>query len=227
MKKLFFASLILIFSFVRIFAEVSYDSIGADAAFPYIEKVLQSVPIPSDKIYICTDEDVEKLIAKTAEVKINIFELLDCTYRYLSKNELRVVIKGSSLKKLTEKFIYGDERILSLIPIPIIEKIETGFSFKPGQKPLQIFLSQKYEKYIEIGTAFYEKEFGFEKMEPHLFLDSYGMKVKKFNIKLKIKKIHLYESAKGAIYAKGFYKPKKWYLCIVEKKENQTENMNE
>ncbi len=31
MKKLFFASLILIFSFVRIFAEVSYDSIGSDA----------------------------------------------------------------------------------------------------------------------------------------------------------------------------------------------------
>ncbi len=213
MKKIFLSIMILVFSCTAVFAY----GLGADAAEPKIEEVLKKIKIPQNKLYLCSDKDVELMIDTASSLPINIFELIDCVYQYLSKNNMRVEIKGSSLKKLMESYNYGGNRILALMPIPLIEKIYVGSVFKPEQKALQIFLEQEYEKYIEIGTALYEKEFGFKKLTPRLFSDSYGMKVKKFGIKLKVKKIDLYGPCLGAIYAGNLFRPKKWYLWYISK----------
>ncbi len=217
MKKKYLLFVILILFSVSIFSL----GIGSNLAFPKIKEVLEDIDIPQNKIYTCSDEDIERLISTAAEVQINVFELIDCVYRYLSKNKMRVEIKGSSLQDLMENFDFGKTRVLAILPIPLIEKIYLGENFSAEQKALQIYLTEKYENYIEIGTALYEKEFGFEILEPNLFLNSYGMKVKKFGIKMRIKKIHLYEPGLGAIYALGFFKPKRWNLWLISKIEKQ------
>ncbi len=216
MKKIYLAALLLISSF-SLFAAGP----GADVAYPKIEKLLKEIPIPTDKIYICSDESVEKLVSASADIEINIFELIDCAYRYLSKNKMRIVIRGESLKRLMDTYDYGRERVLGLMPIPLIEKIYLGHVSNPDEKPLQVYLTQKYKKYVEIGTAIYDQEFGFNVLKPHFFLEPYGMWVKKFGIKFKLKKIHLYEPSVGAVYVKGFHRPKKWYLYLITRIEKE------
>ncbi len=222
MKKIFFSILILIFCISAGFAEETEGvGIGADKAFPFVKKILKTIPITSDKMYCCTDKDVEKLIETAAEIEINIFELLDCTYRYLSENKMRIEIKGSSLQRLMDTYDYGETRVLLIMPVPLIDKIETGFLLEKNQKPLQVFLTQKYERFVDIGTVFYEKEFGFNRLEPRFFYDAYGMKIKYIGIKVRIKKIHFYGNGLGAIYAKGFFKPKKAWLWIILRKKSE------
>ncbi len=126
MKKIYLACLLLISSFA-LFAEPMGR--GADAAYPDIEKVLKTIPIGTEKIYLVSDADVEKLISTAADVEINIFELIDCVYRYLSKNKMRIQIMGSSLQRLMDDYDYGRERVLNLMPVPLINKIYMGYSF--------------------------------------------------------------------------------------------------
>ncbi len=213
MKKKQLILLILFFSSLQIFS----IGIGSDEAFPKIQELLKNIEIPQNQIYTCTDKEVEKLISSAAEIQINVFELIDCVYRYLSKNEMRIEIKGSSLQKLMTEYDYGGPRVLAIMPIQLVKTIYLGHVFTEEQKALEVYLTEEYENYIEIGTALYEKEFGFKTLKPNLFTDSYGMKVKKFGIKLRIKKIHLYEPGLGAIYARGFFKPKKWNLWLITK----------
>ncbi len=203
----------LVISLTPLFA----NKIGADQALPKIEKALKTIKIPKNTLYLCSDSDVKLIIDTAARLDINVFELIDCVYRYLAKNKMRVEIKGSSLKNLMKSYDYGGELVLSLIPIPLIEKIDLGHKQESKQKAVQIFINRNYEKYIEIGTALYEKEFGFNKLTPNLFAEPYGMKVKKFGIKLKVNKIDLYKPGKIAISAKGFYKAKSWNLNSISK----------
>lgn len=184
-------------------------------AFIKINKILEQIPMEDNSLYICCDNDVENLISAAADLNLNIFELFDCVYRYLSANGKRVEIDGSSFNKLSNKFKFGDDLVLALVPFQLIIKIQMGITFDKKQYPLQFLLKDDYEKYVEIATVIYKKEFGFKNIEPNLFINSYGMFVKKIGIKLAVKKIHLYELGYAAIYAKGFYKPKKWKLAAI------------
>lgn len=212
--KLYFAvSIFSVFFTTKVFT--NGFGIGSDNAAPFIKEVLESFPIQNNEIYILTDSDTEKLISKAADIEINIFELLDCAYRYLSENKFRIEIKGTSLQKLMEDFDFGRDRIPALLPIAHIERMQTGAVFEENQHALDMYLTNPYEKYIEIGLAMYKTKFGFGKIEPNLFSQSFGMQVKKFGIKKSIEKIHLYENGKGAIYAKGFIRPKRWNLWLI------------
>ena len=64
-------------------------------------------------------------------------------------------------------------------------------------------------------TCAYDTECGFTKIEPLNFLESYGMYIKKWNIVKPVRKIHLYEPGLGAVYAQGFFKPKRWSLYPI------------
>lgn len=200
-------------------APVHEFGIGSDAAAPLIKQLLEKIPIKENETYILSDEDTEKLISKAADIEINIFELLDCTYRYLSENNFRIEIKGSSLQRLMQDFDFGRDRIPAILPITQMEKMQTGAVFEKDQHALDMYLTEPYEKYIEIGLAMYKTKCGFTKIEPNLFSKSFGMKVKKFGLKKDIEKIHLYENGKGAIYAKGFFRPKRWNLWLITRIE--------
>lgn len=213
MKKIGIAILLFIYSLSLCAAEEPKQI--PQETFIAINKILEKIPIEENSLYICSDNDVENLITAAADLNLNIFELFDCAYRYLAANGKRMEIDGASLSKLSGKFKFGNDLVLALVPFHLIIKIQMGITFDKKQYPLQFLLKDNYEKYVEIATVIYKKEFGFQNIEPNLLINSYGMFVKKIGIKLSIKKLHLYEWGYAAFYAKGFYKPKKWKLGAI------------
>ncbi|PIE98099.1 MAG: hypothetical protein CR988_04845 [Treponema sp.] len=221
-KRLFLiipALLIFCFFSNPVFAKESEGiGIGSDAAYPHIEKALKELPIKANTIYYASDSDIEKLIGLSADIEINLLELLDCTYRYLNANNMRIQINGSSFQRLLPKFDFGKERVMALLPIHKITKITTGAKLKDTDHALDIYMNSEYIEYIEIGTAMYEPHFGFNKMEPNLFSQAFGMRVKKWASKKDIEKIHLYDRGKAAIFVKKFFKSKHWYIWLIKRK---------
>lgn len=202
--------LFVIFAFslqAFLFAKVDYET-----EKKAIDEVVAGFAFEDGEIHICTKEEVDSLLCKAIEQNMNLFELLYATNTSLIKREKRVLIKGDILRELEKKIVYGNERVYALIPINIIEEIEIGTILKTKLEAhaIDIFFKQDYEKYIEIGTAIYEKHIGFNRTEENTFFECFGMNVKKIGIKKKIDKIEMYEKRKIAIYVKGFPHPKKW-----------------
>ncbi|MGP1594184.1 MAG: hypothetical protein ACTTH8_02945 [Treponema sp.] len=190
---------------------------GADAAYPVLEPVFQKLPLQENTCTILTDTQLKSLLDAAAEQQLNLFELLDCFYRYLSARSLRIEISGDSLRLLQEDFDFGGHPITLLLPIDKIIKMQTGAAFTSDEKALDIYLDSAYSAYIDIATAMYEPRCGFEKIEPLVFSQAYGMRIKKWGIKKYLDRIHLYEPRKAAVYAKKFYKPKRWGLGAVQR----------
>ncbi len=202
--------LFVIFAFslqAFLFAKVDYET-----EKKAIDEVVAGFAFEDGELYVCTKEEVDSLLCKAIEQNMNLFELLYATNTSLIKREKRVLIKGDILRELEKKIVYGNERVYALIPINIIEEIEIGTILKTKLEAhaIDIFFKQDYEKYIEIGTAIYEKHIGFNRTEENTFFECFGMNVKKIGIKKKIDKIEMYEKRKIAIYVKGFPRPKKW-----------------
>jgi len=207
--------LILIFAFVLhsfLFAKVDYEN-----EKKAIDEVINGFTFKSGELHTCTREEVDNLLTTAIKQNMNLFELLYATNTSLIKREMRILIKGDTLRDLEKKIIYGNERVYALIPINIIEEIEIGAILKTKLEAhlIDIFFKQDYEKYIEIGTAIYEKHIGFNKTEDNIFSECFGMNVKKLGIKKKIDKIEMYEKTKIAIYVKGFPRPKKWIFEMM------------
>lgn len=191
---------------------------GADNASPKIAGFLMTLPISSGSVYTLPDSEVETLIEISANAGINVFELIDCTFRFLKLQNARIIIKGDSLRKTENLFVLGDERVLSILPVKNLRFIEVGASFFSEQNNLDIFLDSEYESYIEIGTARYQKHFGFKTLS-HLILDDcFGVQVHKLFFSAPLIKLELYAPAKGAIYVKGLFRPKRWNLQIIQRK---------
>ena len=202
--------LFVIFAFslqAFLFAKVDYET-----EKKAIDEVVAGFAFEDGELYVCTKEEVDSLLCKAIEQNMNLFELLYATNTSLIKREKRVLIKGDILRDLEKKIVYGNERVYALIPINIIEEIEIGTILKTKLEAhaIDIFFKQNYEKYIEIGTAIYEKHIGFNRTDENTFFECFGMNVKKIGIKKKIDKIEMYEKRTIAIYVKGFPRPKKW-----------------
>ena len=205
-KYLFYIIFILVLQY-PLFAKVDYEK-----EKKAIEKVLATFLLKEGEMHSCTKEEVDAILTIAIKQELNLFELLYATNAYLIKTGNRILIKGSILRELETKIIYGNERVYALMPINIIEEIEIGTIPKTKLEAhvIDIFFKQSYEKYIEIGSAIYEKHIGFNKAENNIFSECFGMNVKKIGIKKKIDKIEMYEKTKIAIYVKGFPRPKKW-----------------
>ncbi|MEL3908957.1 MAG: hypothetical protein P1P64_08135 [Treponemataceae bacterium] len=220
MRKFLLAFLFLSLSFVG-FAKSNDEGIGigAEAAFPEIKKILTIIEFPKNQIYEVKDAELELLLAKSAEIEINLFELLNASYRYLNANNFRVKIKGASLRALTNKFCIAEGTMAKLLPIEKIDFLETGAVFGNEQNALDVFLTSKHSSDLELGIGFYEKHFGFKKISSLLFSECFGLKVKTkvLAITKQASKLELYQNGKGAFYVKGFFKPKRWNLSLIRK----------
>ena len=190
---------------------------GADAAYPILEPLFRQLPLQENTCTLLTEQHLTALLDAAADQHLNLFELLDCFYRYLSIRSLRVEISGASLRNLRSVFDYGGHPIILLLPVDKIVKMHTGAAFTDDEKALDIYLDSAYSAYIDIATALYEPRCGFEKIEPLVFSKAYGMRIKKWGIKKYLDRIHLYEPCKAAVYAKKFYKPKRWGLAAVQR----------
>ena len=175
------------------------------------------MPMRKNSIYYVNDEDIQLILGAAAETSINLFELIDCMYRYLAMNNKRLEISGEILRNARISFGYGGYPVEVLLPIDNIVSVQVGACFTQDQNPLEMELDAPYSVYIEIATAAYDTRCGFTKLEPLNFLESYGMYIKKWNITKQVRKIHLYEPGFGAVYARGFFKPKKWELAPISR----------
>lgn len=193
--------------------------IGAEAAFPEIKKALTIFNFSQNEIYEVKDAELELLLRKSAELEINLFELLNASYRYLNANNFRVKIQGASLRGLANKFCIAEGTMAKLLPIEKIDFLETGAVFGNKQNALDIFLTSEHSADLEIGTGFYKKHFGFKKINSLIFSDCFGLKVKSkiLAMTMQANKLELYQNGKGAFYVKGFFKPKRWNLSLIRK----------
>ena len=180
-----------------------------------MEDLLSPFGLSKGTVHTCTKDEVESLLKEGAKHRLNLFEILYTTNVYLEKNNLRIIMPGSFLRELEAKISYGNERVYALIPINIIERVEVGPTKENGKHVLDIFLRESYEKYIEIGTAIYERHIGFGNIKDNTFSNCFGMTVKKLGMKKQIDRIFMYERTKIAIYVKHFPIPKKWIFESV------------
>ena len=206
-------------AFCFLFSLYSFGK-GADAAYPILEKMFSEMQIPENKLYIVSDQDMATMLDKSVELDINLFELLDCIYRYLAPNHKRFEISGTVLREAQTTYSYGDP-IETLLPIEKMEKIQVGACFTQEQKPLDMWLSEPYSVFIKVATAVYDTRCGFGKLEPLNFLQPYGMQVKKWNIVKPIRKFHLFEPGRSAVYAEGFFRPKRWWVDSVTRIQSE------
>ena len=206
-------------AFCFLFSLYSFGK-GADAAYPIFEKMFSEMQIPENKLYIVSDQDMATMLDKSVELDINLFELLDCIYRYLAPNHKRFEISGTVLREAQTTYSYGDP-IETLLPIEKMEKIQVGACLTQEQKPLDMWLSEPYSVFIKVATAVYDTRCGFGKLEPLNFLQPYGMQVKKWNIVKPIRKFHLFEPGRSAVYAEGFFRPKRWWVDSVTRIQSE------
>lgn len=206
-------------AFCFLFSLYSFGK-GADAAYPILEKMFSEMQIPENKLYIVSEQDMATMLDKSVELDINLFELLDCIYRYLAPNHKRFEISGTVLREAQTTYSYGDP-IETLLPIEKMEKIQVGACFTQEQKPLDMWLSEPYSVFIKVATAVYDTRCGFGKLEPLNFLEPYGMQVKKWNIVKNIRKFYLFEPGRSAVYAEGFFRPKRWWVDSVTRIQSE------
>jgi hypothetical protein len=192
---------------------------GADNAAPSVAALLATFPIQANRLYTFSAEEIEQLLTLAAEKRINLFELIDGSYRYLAPRRMRVSMPGDILRAAEPRWDFGRERIRSLIPLDVLIRIEAGAAIGSGQKAMDVYLTAKREEDLELGIALYDTRFGFGKLEPKLFSEAYGVKVKRFPLTLDLVRLELYEPAKGAIWVKGLGIPKRWKLYVVTKKQ--------
>ena len=213
--------LLLILSLV-IFSSLYVVGMSADEAYPAIEEIVSALPMQENVVYHTNDDDIQQILGAAADTGINLFELIDCMYRYLAPNNKRLEISGTSLRSARVSFTYGGYPIEQLLPIDTIVSVQVGACFTKTQNPLEMELEAPYSVYVEIATAAYDAKCGFTKVQPLNFLESYGMYIKKWNITKQIRKIHLYEPGFGAVYVSGFFKPKKWAFGAISRVSSQS-----
>jgi len=192
--------------------------LGADHAEPGVAMFLTGLELIPGTMYVCTETDTANLIALAEMEKINVFELIDCIYRYINPRNIRFTIFGKHIREMQSNFDLGGDRILAILAIDTLRYIEFGSILEDGQKAMDAYLESAKETYIEIGMAYYESEFGFLSLSPLLFNEAYGIIIKKAFFKAPLIKVELFSPGKGAIYVKNMFRPKRWNLDVVTKK---------
>lgn len=212
----FFSRCALIGMFLCAVLPAAGDSrLGADKAVPHIFAFFDTLPLVPGTVYSLNESETEKLISLAADIHINVFEVIDCAFRYLNPVQCRVSIDGELLRKLESRFNLGGSRVLAILAVEKIRYFETGAVLNKNQNDLDIFLSEPAETYIEIGTAKYDTHFGFRKMSPLLFEDAFGITVKKLLFSAPFTRLKLFAPGKGEIYVKGVPRPKRWNLDVI------------
>ena len=142
--------LIPIFAFAQ---DTNDPRLGSDRAAPKIEAFMEKLNIAPHTLYTFSDDDTAALIALAADIHINVFEIIDCVFRYSAPKSIRIVMVGSALRKMQTKFDLGGERVLAILSIEKIRYLEFGARLQSGQTDLDLYMDSPSQRYIEIGTA--------------------------------------------------------------------------
>lgn len=221
MKKTLIYALLLIILAFNVNTIVAEEEIwwGADYAEPFIAEYLQTLPLKKGEMYTFSSKDTYGLLEVSSTLYINAFEMLQCVYRYAKPREFRLQFLGKDLAENKQHFDYGGSRIDALLPLEKTVKLEIGETFNAQQKALDVYLNAPHKDFIEIAYVMYDKQFGLNSIGETVFTDTYGMKIQKMLVVFTLEKFDLYTAGQIAMYAKNFYKPKKWYLDNIIKRQ--------
>jgi len=211
--------ILVVLLFIYSISAFAQERLGANAAAASVTTFLTTLPLQPGSLNHFSDSDTEKLIALAAKLHINVFELLDCTFRYIQPLNIRISISGITLRNLQSKYDLGGNRVLAILPVDKLKYLEIGAVFTADQNKMDIFLDSIHESYIEIGTAYYETHCGFKMLSPLEFSQPFGISVKKLFLRASLERLELYEPGKGAIYVKGLSRPKRWNLDVITVKK--------
>lgn len=192
------------------------DRPGADAVAPRVAEHLSRLPFSRTASYVLTAAETESLFGLAAAAGINVFELLDCSYRYLAPRGFRAVLRGENLMRAALVYDFGGKRVAALLPTEKTDRIEIGAPLAAGERAMDVYLTANHSEHIEIGTAVMERRFGFARLEPLDFLDSYGIRVQRFPVSTELSRLELYEPIKIAIHVKALGRPKRWKIDAVK-----------
>lgn len=215
MNRRVLGGVLFLYATAVLFPLAAAERSGADKAALPVAEYLATLPLNRGEKYVLTPYETEGLIALSADLGINVFELMDCVARFALPSGIRLVLTGDSLRGLESRFQLGDARVLSILPVEKLERLEIGSTLQTGENPIDIYLLSEYESFIEIGTARYSKRFGFARVLPLSFEGCFGVEVSRFLFSAPLVRLELYAPAKGAIYVRGVAKPKRWNLRTV------------
>jgi hypothetical protein len=204
------------FVFISLSLPAFADSrLGANKAVPTVFAYFDSLHIAPSTQYTLSDSDLERLFGIAADIHINVFEIIDCANRYSKPKGIRIQILGQTLRKMQSLFDLGGDRVLAIIAVNKLLKLETGARQTDDQKDLDIYIDSLTETDFEIGTAMYQQRYGFATVSPLLFSGAYGVMVRKMVFSTPLEKLELFAPGKGAIYVKGLTRPKRWNLDVI------------
>jgi len=92
-------------------------------------------------------EQLEKLVIAAKMKKVTILTLLSEIQSYIVDKNAIVTISGQSLKKISENYVIGNERIRAFLPIDKIISLSMG-----DRCDLVVILSSKYSSVVDLGT---------------------------------------------------------------------------
>ncbi len=150
---------------------------------------------------------------------VNVFELFAVVVPVLEEQQVRLLILGSTLRRVTESFRVGGDRAQALLPIPKVRYIELGAAIVPDDDlTVEIFLTEEHQQYLEIANITLGTHYGFADVEGRAFTGGFGAGVRRIGFNFNLDSIDLYELNKVAIYVRNFARPKRWRIYDIERK---------
>ena|GEM_PF-681684 len=195
----------------------SAEGIGADLAATRVAQSFARLPIKVGETYRFSEAQTIAFIGLAADIQINVFELIDCSYRYLAPRDMRIRIEGDDLREAERFFDLGRERVNAILPVEDIDNLELGALNKPDQAAMDVQLLRESSQYVEIGTAKLALHFGFRAISPLLFEAPYGIKVQRLIFTTDFLKLELYAPGKAALFVVGVPRPKRWNIWMVRR----------
>lgn len=191
---------------------------SADRAAPQVASFLGGLGAAAGRLRTLDTPETLALMGLGADQGLNVFELLDAVYRWASPAGVRLALSGPNLREVSKAFDMGRERVRALLPFDLLIGLEIGAVLSPGQDALDASLAEPYEEYVEIGTIKLSTRFGFAGLEANRFSKPKGIAVSRFPFTTSLERLELYAPHKGAIYARGVLKPKRWNLMPIVKR---------
>ncbi len=183
-----------------------------------VVEVLDGLAVKPGELRTLDAAETLSLFGAGAVEGLNVFELLDAVHRWALSARVRVSFPGGGLHEAARVYDMGRERVRALLPLDLVTSLEIGAIISPGQAALAADLAEPYSEFVEIGTIKLSRSFGFGALEPHRFLEPYGIVVARFPIVAPLDRLELYAPQKGAIYVSGAPKPKRWNLWPITKR---------
>ena len=182
-------------------------------------------------VHVVSSDTLRNMYNCAYQHSLSYIELINYATIILQENNIRLKISGDTIRALNTHYKIGGVRTRALFPTQHVVEMEFGAPIiTPASPSLEIYLDTIPKPYAEkvnfVGTIsiYLDRYYGFYTAEEGRFFRAFGISAAQTD-KKKIKKrtlsrIHVYEKNKIAFYIEKFFRPKRWTIGPVKKKNN-------